>query len=159
MLLRFLYAVVVSFSLLLVGSTHTHAQNTASVNLGQRKEEILKYVNMHRTGMGLKPLTVNETIAQAAEKHSKNMATKVIPFSHDGFDERMARLAKQLKQVYGWSENVAYSQKPAKEVVTMWLNSPGHKRNIEGNYNLTGIGIARSATGELYYTQIFLRKQ
>lgn len=159
MLLRFLYAIIVSVSLTLVGATNTCAQNAASGNLAQRKEEILKYVNLHRTGMGLKPLTANEIITQAAEKHSKNMAAKVIPFSHDGFDERMARLAKQLKQVYGWSENVAYSQKPAKDVVTMWLNSPGHKRNIEGNYNLTGIGIARSATGELYYTQIFLRKQ
>lgn len=158
MLLRFIYAVVVFLTLSLNSAIAVHAQ-TAAINLAQRKEEILKYVNLHRTGMGLKPLALNETIAQAAEKHSKNMATKVIPFSHDGFDERMARLGKQLKQVYGWSENVAYSEKPAKEVVNMWLNSPGHKKNIEGNYNLTGIGIVRGANGELYYTQIFLRKQ
>ncbi len=158
MLLRFIYAVVVFLTLSLNSAITVHAQ-TPAINLAQRKEEILKYVNLHRTSMGLKPLALNETIAQAAEKHSKNMATKVIPFSHDGFDERMARLGKQLKQVYGWSENVAYSEKPAKEVVAMWLNSPGHKKNIEGNYNLTGIGIVRGANGELYYTQIFLRKQ
>ena len=46
----------------------------------------------------------------------------------------------------------------AGEVVNMWLNSPGHKRNIEGNFTLTGIGIAEADNGYLYFTQIFLRK-
>ncbi len=42
-------------------------------------------------------------------------------------------------------------------MVEQWLTSPGHKRNIVGNYNITGIGIARDKQGKLYYTQIFLR--
>jgi len=38
-----------------------------------------------------------------------------------------------------------------------WLNSPGHKKNIEGNFTLTGIGYARDHKGNIYFTQIFSR--
>ena len=54
------------------------------------------------------------------------------------------------------AENVAYGAETAEEVVRMWLKSPGHKKNIEGKYNYTGIGIARGRNGQLYYTQLFI---
>ena len=120
--------------------------------------EVLKLINEHRTGMGLPPLTTNPVITKAAEKHTHNMATKKIPFSHDGFDERMAAISRQLKNVSATAENVAYGANTAKDVVDMWLHSPGHKKNIEGNYNLTGLGIEKGTDGQLYYTQIFVYK-
>ena len=43
-----------------------------------------------------------------------------------------------------------------KAVVTAWLNSPGHKSNIESNSNLTGVGVAFDG-GTIYFTQIFIR--
>jgi uncharacterized protein YkwD len=55
------------------------------------------------------------------------------------------------------AENVAFGSSTAKEVVDGWLNSPGHKKNIEGNYKLTGIGVARDQQAKLYFTQIFAR--
>ena len=120
--------------------------------------EILKLVNDHRAGKGLGPLKMNDIISQAAEKHSGNMASGKIPFGHDGFDERMARVTKQLKPANAWAENVAYGSHDAKEIVDMWLHSPGHKKNIEGDYNLSGIGIAKGTDGNYYYTQIFINK-
>jgi uncharacterized protein YkwD len=120
--------------------------------------DILKYVNKHRTDMGLKPLINNAIIAAAAEQHSKNMATKKISFGHDGFNERMDKLAKQLPPSYSYAENVAEGATTAKEVVDQWLHSPGHKKNIEGDYNVTGIGIAKGTDGTLFYTQIFLNR-
>lgn len=133
-----------------------HAQKTG--NNSDMIPDILKYVNKHRADMGLKPLVNNATIAAAAEQHSKNMATKKIPFGHDGFNARMDKLAKQLPPSYSYAENVAEGATTAKEVVDQWLHSPGHKKNIEGDYNITGIGIAKSANGTLYYTQIFLNR-
>ena len=118
--------------------------------------EILKYVNEHRTGMGLNPLRMNGIITAAAIKHSRDMATKKIPFGHDGFNERMENLSKQLKPSYSFAENVGNGKLNAKEVVEMWLNSPGHKKNIEDDYNITGIGIVKGVDGNLYFTQIFL---
>ncbi len=45
----------------------------------------------------------------------------------------------------------------AEIVVKQWLLSPGHRQNIRGNYNLTGIGVARDERGRPYYTQMFVR--
>ena len=121
--------------------------------------EILMYVNMHRAEMGLKPLVMNNVISKGAEDHSKNMASGKIPFSHINLDERVAKINKQLKQEStAWAENVASGRNTAKGVVDMWLKSPGHRENIEGNYNMTGIGIAKSADGSMYFTQIFIYK-
>ena len=134
-----------------------HAQTAKNVS-GDLATEVLKLVNAHRTAMGLGALKMNNTISPVAEKHSRNMATKKIPFGHDGFDARMKGLRDQLKNIYGWAENVAYGPQTAAEVVDMWLHSPGHKKNIEGDYNITGIGIVKDAAGQPYYTQIFLKQ-
>jgi len=37
-----------------------------------------------------------------------------------------------------------------------WLESRAHRENIDGSYNLTGIGVARNAAGEVFFTQIFV---
>ena len=59
----------------------------------------------------------------------------------------------------GIAENVGYNMgysDPAGRVVERWLNSPGHKKNIEGNYNLTGIGVIQADQVTYYFTQIFV---
>ena len=56
------------------------------------------------------------------------------------------------------SENVAMNNSPipAQVAVRGWINSEGHKKNMEGDYDLTGVGIARSRNGSWYFTQIFV---
>jgi len=63
-----------------------------------------------------------------------------------------------MKKIGGDSmaENVALGQTTAQEAVDSWLSSEGHKQNIEGSYNLTGVGVAQGSDGDLYFTQIFL---
>ena len=52
-----------------------------------------------------------------------------------------------------------WGRNTAEGVVKMWLNSQGHRENIEGDYNMTGIGISKSADGTPYFTEIFIRAQ
>ena len=137
------------------GSSTVLAQG-AQNNYATMKTGILDLVNKHRTGMGLRPLKMNEVIETAATKHSHNMATKKIPFGHEGFDARMKGITKQLNGGTGWAENVAMGAETAEQAVDMWLHSEGHKKNIEGDYNLTGIGIEKDKNGDLYFTQIFV---
>jgi uncharacterized protein YkwD len=120
--------------------------------------KVLELVNAHRKAIGLGGLQFNDAIYAEALKHSKDMADGVVPFSHEGFDGRADRL---MSKVGGnaVAENVASGQPDAESVLESWLESAVHKQNIEGNYNLTGIGIARSKDGELYFTQIFLLKK
>ncbi|MDR3679351.1 MAG: CAP domain-containing protein [Flavipsychrobacter sp.] len=120
------------------------------------KKEILIYINQHRKDMGLQPLKTNSIIEDEALTHSNNMAKGRVPFGHDGFDDRMGRIMKQIKPSHAAAENVAEGAKTAREVVDIWLHSPGHRKNIEGNYTLTGIGIAADRNGKLFFTQIFI---
>lgn len=121
-------------------------------------EEILIYVNKHRKSKGLSALRMNSVITSEAEKHSRNMANGRTPFSHSGFESRVKRISNQIGYVHAFGENVAVGNLSAKQVVNGWLHSPGHKKNIEGRYTLTGIGVARQGNGKLYYTQMFVTK-
>lgn len=122
------------------------------------REEVLHYVNEYRVKKGLPALAMNDTISEAALKHSKYMGNKTIRINHDGFEDRMHGLMKLLKPANGAAENVANGQRDAREVVNMWIASPGHRENIEGNYHLSGIGIYKNRNGVLYFTHIFIKK-
>ncbi|WP_298627128.1 CAP domain-containing protein [uncultured Legionella sp.] len=118
---------------------------------------ILFYINEYRQQHGLTPLKMDNRIVKEAKQHSMDMATHKMGFGHKYFHQRIDRLHSQIKDSNAGAENVAYNYKDAQDVVKNWLRSPGHKRNIDGNYNLTGIGIARDKHGKIYFTQIFLK--
>lgn len=120
-------------------------------------QQILTLTNQHRASQGLPPLKLSEQASQEALQHSKNMATGKVPFSHEGFNARSAKLSKLIKNTTATGENVAYGAQSAQEVMDMWLNSKVHRENIEGQFNLIGIGVAKSKEGTNYFTQIFVR--
>lgn len=122
------------------------------------ERDILKYVNEHRHSMGLLALQPLDAATGQAEKHSRDMATGRSAFGHDGFEQRVQAIKKSFGWISASAENVAYGNLTAKEVVKGWLNSPGHKKNIEGNYLQTGIGVYRDRKGVTYFTQIFIKK-
>jgi len=119
--------------------------------------DILKYVNADRGKQGLAPLKLNEMESSIALKHSRDMANGKVPFGHTGLNARAKAIRKALGGISSVGENVASGPMNAREVVDGWLNSPGHKRNIEGNFTLTGIGYAPDGKGNIFFTQIFTR--
>jgi uncharacterized protein YkwD len=120
------------------------------------EDEILQLVNQHRASKGLAALSRNEVIREESRTHSQDMASGKVAFGHAGFSDRVEAIKRKLA-VKASAENVAYGYSTAQAVVKGWLNSEGHRKNIEGNYALTGIGIARNAKGTYYFTQIFIR--
>ena len=146
---------VLILTALLAGALTAAAQDDYS-DLGK---EVLRQINDYRAKKGLKELTWNESITEAAIEHSKYMGNKTIRINHDGFEERMHGLMKILTPARGAAENVANGQHSAEEVVSMWLASPGHRENIEGDYDLSGIGIYKNRNGVLYFTHIFIKKK
>ena len=85
------------------------------------------------------------------------MADKVVSFGHEEFQKRTDEIKTKI-MFKRTSENVAMNNAPlaAQLAVRGWINSEGHKKNMEGDYNLTGVGIARSRDGSWYFTQIFV---
>jgi uncharacterized protein YkwD len=121
------------------------------------EKEILHFVNVDRKSNGLKPLELNSFESLVALEHSRNMASGKTPFGHKGMEARVKKINKELGPISSAGENVAVGQMDASEVVQGWLNSPGHKRNIEGDFTLTGIGYAIDKKGEIYFTEIFTK--
>jgi uncharacterized protein YkwD len=121
------------------------------------QNSILVYINQYRQQHGLNALKMDSRISLEAKKHSIDMAKHSIPFGHQHFLKRINTIHSKIKNSGAGAENVAYNYKDAQDVVRNWLKSPGHKRNIDGNYDLTGIGIARDQKGKIYFTQIFLK--
>jgi uncharacterized protein YkwD len=119
--------------------------------------EILFFVNEFRRSKGLPALQADSYISSVALGHSRDMLTGKSPFGHDGFRQRIDRISSRLGKLHVAAENVASGPMDAREVVDGWLHSPGHRRNIMGDFRLTGIGVAEKANGMIYFTQIFVR--
>ncbi|MFM6183208.1 MAG: CAP domain-containing protein [Dolichospermum sp.] len=128
-------------------------RNFQTTNL---EESVFIQINQYRAKRGLKQLIVNEKISEQARIHSENMASGKVPFSHQGFEQRVMAIPLKYSSA---AENVAYNTgyiNPANEAVSGWLKSPGHLKNLQGKYNLTGVGVATNEQGQVYLTQIFL---
>ena len=118
------------------------------------EQEVNNLINQYRTSIGLAKLEWNETIAEQCRNHSIDMAN-AHTINHNGFTERVNLIGETIP--WNWAgENVAYNY-TAQGAVTAWLNSPGHKSNIESNSNLTGVGVAFDEDSVMYFTQIFIR--
>ena len=144
-------------SLFLFFSLSNCNDNPASSNetnyLDDLGKEVHRLINLHRTSIGLEALEWSEIIATECKAHSIDMAN-ARTINHDGFYERADRIKEKIP--LSWAgENVALNWS-AQSAVTSWLNSPGHKSNIESNSNLTGVGVAVDADSALYLTQIFV---
>ncbi len=147
---------VVLSSLGLTGATY------ATERIGDLEHYIHRLVNDHRGSLGLKPLAFSPEIAEIARRHSQNMAAGRVEYGHGGIESRRHAVRSFIRQK-GNAENVHTIRNhpsPAvigQEAVADWLDSPGHRRHIEGDYHLTGIGVARAADGRYYLTQFFVR--
>lgn len=117
-------------------------------------------VNAFRAEQNLPPLTLDPRISEVARQHSEDMAANRVEFGHDGFEGRVQAIARTVPYRSA-AENVAYNQgypDPVAQAVEGWINSPGHRVNMEGQFDLTGIGAFRTPDGKYYFTQIFVRK-
>lgn len=136
----------------------TTKSKPAAVSLSSIEASILQEVNRHRASKGLSPLVANSILDTEASLHSQQMASGQVSFGHSGYEARMARIDKRMGGAGANAENVAYGKMTAREVVQSWLRSPPHKKNIEGPYHSSGIGISRNGQGVIYFTQIFTQK-
>lgn len=140
------------------GGGTTGGTNTDNPSL-TKTEQFMELINNHRISIGLQALVHDEELADIAIIHSVNMATGVTPFGHDGFSSRCAEGRLMLGGGNLCGENVAMGQKTVNAAFTAWMNSPGHRANIEQpRVTHTGFGYAQSTNGTYYWTQIFIEK-
>lgn len=119
------------------------------------EDEIFQLVNVHRASIGQPPLMQHVLTKELADNHTTYMIAEG-EISHFNFDSRAERLTNEANAKAA-GENVAFKQKTAKAVMEAWLNSEGHRENIEGNYTHIGISAIKNNAGSYYFTQIFIR--
>lgn len=113
--------------------------------------------NAFRAQNRLPPVKWSQEMNRIAEVHAGQMARGEMPFSHLDFDKRVARYPFAHM---GAGENLAYNggqADVAAVAVDSWIKSPGHRKNLLGTWNLCGVGVAQSAGGMFYFTQLFAR--
>ena len=94
--------------------------------------------------------------------HSTNMAEGGYLLHKDSLGRDFKdRLASKLSERSYAGENVATNNAPdsARVAIEGWRQSPKHLRNIlNEKFTETGVGIATSVDGMVFFTQIFLGK-
>ena len=114
----------------------------ADLQLLAIERNIVKYTNAERVRRGLKPLVIDAGLMKSARDHASWM-TRRRSMTHT-----RANVA----------ENIAAGQDHSREVVTAWMNSSGHRRNIlNGGYRRIGAAAFRTSNGRIYWCQQFLR--
>ena len=137
-------------------STTPLAQATGSAE-PQLNYQIHDLVNQHRIQQYLPALQINPHVQVVAVEHAQAMANGSTSFGHSGFEERARQLLGQLGGKSA-AENVALAAADASQIVQHWLDSTGHRNNIEGNFTLTGIGVAQGKDGRVYCCQLFVEQ-
>ncbi|KAF2075869.1 hypothetical protein CYY_002805 [Polysphondylium violaceum] len=136
-------------------SNNIHSISNTSRNPEYIGRQALEYSNEFRRSLKLPPMIWNQPIYLIGVEHSKNMADGKVPFGHDGFDDRIKRYPFQFTNA---AENVAMNNSDAtvaKTAVDGWINSPGHRKNLVGNFNVCAIGVYQGTNGNWYLTQLF----
>lgn len=154
--------IAVSCAFPVVGSGPSPDVAPANTRLGRTETRILGLINAERLHRGLPALVYNEQLNEMATIQAKNMA-RFQKMSHVLPGANLPTLGDRARHVaypYGrLAENVALGYPDAETVVQGWMNSKGHRANIlNSEVAETGIAIARSSAGGLYYCQVFGRR-
>jgi uncharacterized protein YkwD len=140
------------------------ASSSLAASASSLERRAFDLINAQRSANGEPPLVWDAELCRMARVHSENMAHMDF-FDHTGPDGRGMVERAHGSNVRGWSalaENIAYNQgfdDPAAFAVERWMRSSKHRDNIlNANFTRSAIGIARSADGRVFLTQVFIAR-
>lgn len=125
---------------------------------------IFDLVNAERTKRGLSELSWDDDVAKIAADYSKKMARENF-FGHFDADGKSVLDRAKAARLKHWSrigENLFSIESTGNFdvfAVKNWMKSPTHRENIlTAEWTTTGIGIARAEDGEIFVTQVFIKR-
>ena len=119
-------------------------------------EQMVDIVNDHRRAARCPPLVWMQTVANAAQGHSEDMARRNY-FNHEspeglGPADRLRAHGVTFRSM---GENIALHPGAPRDVLEQWLNSPGHRRNLDQcSYTHHGIGFRDGLWTHLFITPL-----
>lgn len=116
---------------------------------------MLDKVNEARQKEGKAPICYSSKLMTSAQKHSAHQAS-INRMTHDGPEPLMSRFTNVGFQAMGVAENVAQTNSfDVPQVMSIWIASEGHKKNIVGDYTHFGAAAVKAGDGKVYWTQQF----
>lgn len=118
-------------------------------------QQVVDLVNAERAKEGLSALTIDPQVEKAAAVRANEIQSN---FDHTRPNGRSfsTALTEQGVNYRGAGENIAWGQRTPQEVVTAWMNSPGHRANIMNkSYTHIGVGNTQNSSGTQYWVQLF----
>lgn len=154
---KFLVILTIIAGMLAVVPGCKKKESKVTTNAAFNPEACIAETNQNRASNGLKPLLMDSRLMEAAGEQSFNMA-RLGKLDHElnvpGARDVTERVNKTGFPWSGVAENIAWNYRPD-NVVTGWMNSSGHRRNILGDYTHMGTACSLNEDGEPYYTQVF----
>ncbi len=138
-------------------TTEQQPSTPTSTSVSAYEQKVVELTNAERAKNGVAALQLDEDLSKVARTKSSDMKEKgyfdhTSPTYGSPFD-----MMKQFGISYrSAGENIAMGQRSPEEVVTAWMNSEGHRKNIL-NASFTHIGVGYVADGN-YWTQMFIGK-
>ena len=132
-----------------------HPVDETAVNQNTFAQEVLDLVNRERAKVGRKPLRLSEELLQAAAVRGEEISRHYAHTRPDGSPFQTV-LGKRKSGFLG--ENIAAGATSPQQVMEMWMNSPGHKKNIlYSHYDELGVGYIYVPGSEYghYWVQLF----
>lgn len=128
-------------------------------DIKSQESEVVRLVNIERSKYGLSALKENWELSRVARYKSQDMIDKNY-FSHTSptYGSPFTMMESFGLRFTAAGENIAMGQRTPQEVVTAWMNSPGHRSNIlSPTYIQIGVGLAKDKNGICYWTQMFIK--
>jgi uncharacterized protein YkwD len=127
-------------SLAITGRAESIDPQQPKTDLNEVERGIIDGTNAQRAAAGLPALVYEPQLQSMARSHAAWM-TNNRSMQHSG-------------QAVG--ENIAWGQHSVEEVVTCWMNSPGHRANIlNGGYRKMAAAAYTAADGSIYWCEQF----
>lgn len=122
-------------------------------------------INQKRAENGLTSIVWSDEVAKVARLHSENMV-KFSFFAHRGMDGKNVDGRADSFGLTRWTligENIAYNRgykNPCETAVEKWMLSTSHRENIlNDRWKESAVGIAVTADGTFYFTQVFIKRR
>lgn len=132
------------------------------------EQQVVERVNDHRASIGRPPLKRVTVLDEVARYHSRDMRDDDY-FNHKTYDrvngaltlvcDTFVRIGNYYTNALNMAENIAAGYNSPASVMAGWLDSAGHRANIESpNYWEIGVGYEAGGTYWHYWTQDFGRR-
>lgn len=139
--------IAVGMILFFAYSATAYSYSYEGMDASEIERQVYRQINQERKARGIEPLEYNPDLSNEAQNHSDTMADEKRLFHTNSLLSTFR--GNGVKCNYA-AENVAYAYslgrseaQIADRLVDMWMNSPGHRRNILNDRpDQTGIGVS-----------------